>query len=229
MCRILRTALFGFLLIFAAVVICAADEVTGIVVTGTGDVKSQPDIAYVTLAVNTQSDDAAQAARSNAEITNAVITAIMKAGIVKSDIETTNYSVSPIMDYKKSPPVTVGYSVSNQVRLTIRDLARVGSIIDIGVKAGANNVQGVDFSIDNDTALRGQALVKAITQARAKAQAMADAAGVKLGRLVSMTESGGYIPRPMLAGAAKSEAVQTPIIPGELSVPASVTMVYAIL
>jgi hypothetical protein len=183
----------------------------------------------VTLGVNTQSDDAAKAAKDNAGITNAVIAAVMKAGIAKSDIETTNYSVNPIMDYKKSPPVTVGYGVSNQIRLTIRDLARVGSIIDIGVKAGANNVQGVDFSIENDTELRGRALVKAIVQAQSKAQVMASAAGVKLGRLISMSEAGGYTPRPMLASYAKSEAAPTPIIPGELTVSASVTMVYAIL
>ncbi|MEN6357147.1 MAG: SIMPL domain-containing protein [Armatimonadota bacterium] len=217
------------LLLLPAIAAAADAETTGIMVTGSGEVKAQPDIAYVTLGVNTQSDDAAKAAKDNAGITNSVIAAVMKAGIAKSDIETTNYSVNPIMDYKKSPPVTVGYGVSNQIRLTIRNLARVGSIIDIGVKAGANNVQGVDFSIENDTTLRGQALVKAIAQAKSKAQAMADAAGVKLGRLVSMSEAGGYAPRPMLAGLTKSEAAPTPIIPGELTVSASVTMVYAIL
>ena len=226
-CTIALPVVLLFLLTASAVF--ADVETAGISVMGSGEVKAQPDIAYVTLGINTQADDAVKAARDNAEITNAVIAAVMNAGIAKSDIETTGYSVSPVMDYKKSPPSTVGYGVSNRIRLTIRDLTRVGSFIDIGVRAGANNVQGVDFSIENDTALREQALVKAIAQARTKAQAMADAAGVKLGRLISMSEAGGYTPRPMLAGMVKSEAVQTPVIPGELTVSASVSMVYAIL
>ncbi|MCE5324429.1 SIMPL domain-containing protein [bacterium] len=207
----------------------AAADATGIVVTGSGEVKAQPDIAYVTLGVNTQSGDAAKAAKDNAGITNAVIAAVMKAGIAKDDIETADYSVNPIMDYKKSPPMTVGYNVSNRVRLTIRDMTQVGSIIDIGVKAGANNVQGIDFSIEDDTTLCRQALSNAVAQAKSKANSMAEAAGVKLGRLISMSEAGGYTPRPMLAGLAKSEAAPTPVIPGELTVTASVTMVYAIL
>jgi hypothetical protein len=205
------------------------DVATGIIATGIGAVKSRPDIAYLTFGVTTQADDAVQAAEENAVRTNAVISAIMKAGIPRADIETTNYSVSPIVDYKKSPPVTVGYTVSNQVRVTARSLDRIGSLIDTGVKAGANNVQGVDFSIENDTHLRQQALIQAITQARAKAQAMAEAAGVKLGKVIAVSETGGYAPRPILMGVAKAEAAPTPIIPGELAVTASATVVYAIL
>ncbi|MHB9036282.1 MAG: SIMPL domain-containing protein [Armatimonadota bacterium] len=206
-----------------------SDASTGITVTGTGEVKAQPDIAYLTFGISTQADDAAKAAKENSANTNAVIVAISKAGIPKSDIETTNYSVSPITDYKKSPPVVVGYTVFNQIRVTVRSLNAIGSLIDAGVNAGANNVQGVNFSVEDDTALHQQALVNAIKQARAKAQAMAEAAGVKLGKLVAMSETGGYSPRPMLMGVAKAEGAPTPIIPGELTETASVTVVYAIL
>lgn len=230
MYRTLSLVLSAFFLCMAAVTFGIADEQPkGITVTATGEVKAKPDIAYVTLGVITQSAEAATAAEENANKTTAVIAALSEAGIRQPDIETTGYSVSPVMDYRKSPAVTVGYNVSNQVRITIRDLTRIGSLIDIAINAGANNVQNVVFSVENDSTIQRKALTEAVFQAQIKARTMAEAAGVKLGKVIAISEAGGYIPRPMLATAAKMESATTPIIPGELTATASVTIVYAIL
>ena len=231
MYRILSLAVIAVFLCIGPVASSAADEQTkGITVNATGEVKAKPDIAYITLGVTTQSADAAAAAEDNASKTTAVIDALKKVGIKQSDIETTGYSVSPIMDYKKSPAVIVGYNVANQVRVTVRDLDRIGSLIDTGIKAGANNVQNVSFFIENDSALKREALVKAISEAQLKAEVMARSAGVKLGKVVSISETGGYSPQPILAGMAKMESVSTtPIIPGDVTATASVTVVYSIL
>ncbi|MCE5197498.1 MAG: SIMPL domain-containing protein [Armatimonadota bacterium] len=201
---------------------------TGVIATGTSTVTGTPDTAFVTFGVMNQDRDAAAAARENATKTTAVINAIVRFGIPRNNIQTVNYSVSPVMDYKQNPPVTVGYQVTNQVRVKTKDLTKTGQLIDAAVGAGANNVQSIEFTVEDPSPLRRQALVNAIADARAKAQAMADALGVKLGRVTQVSESVGITPRPMYA-AARSEAAPTPILPGEVEITGNVTVVYAIL
>lgn len=206
----------------------AQNDESGIVATGQAEIKAAPDVAYVTLAVVTQAAQAAEAARENATATTKVINAIVSSGVPRENIQTTGYSVSAVMDYKVSPPTTVGYSVTNQVQVKLTDLTKVGALIDTAISAGANSVQGVRFTIENETRLRQQALVQAIQNARQKATAMADALGVKLGRVTSAVESGGISPPPVMY-AARAEGAETPILPGEVTVTASVTLNYAIL
>ena len=210
---------------------CAAvaDTQSGITVTGSAEISVQPDIAFVTLGVSTQDVNAAAAAQSNAGKTSAVIAAVMKLGIAKADIETVGYSVSPIIDYQRNPPVTTGYSVTNQVRVRATDLTKTGAIIDTALAAGANNVQGVSFTLADDSQPRQKALAEAVRKAEAKARTIAETLHVALGKVVSASESSGFTPRPVEYSMAKSEAATTPIIPGEVQVSANVTLVFAIL
>lgn len=231
MYRLITAICIIVMVLIVAAAACAQNPPPGITVNGSATVKSRPDVAYVSFGVTTQDKDAAKAAKDNAAITNRVIEAIVKSGVPKSDIETINYSVSPMYNYpQNSAPVLTGYTVSNIVRAKLRDIAKVGALIDTGIKAGANNVQGVTFTIDNDAELRSRALAQAIQNANIKARAIAEAADVKLGRVYSVTESGGYTPRPMMEyGAAKAAEAPTPILPGDIEVTANVTVMYTIL
>jgi uncharacterized protein YggE len=223
-------ALVGFAaLLMTAIPSPAQNQTSGITVTGNAEMTVQPDIAIVTLGVTTEASEAEKAVQENARIANAVVDAIVKAGIAKRDIETSQYSVAPIMDYQKVPPVTTGYKVTNTVRLKVRNLTKVGSLIDTAIGAGANNVQGVGFDIEDPSFFRKEALVKALKKAEADAKLIADTLGVKLGKVVSVSETGPVIIRPTEYGVARAEATTTPIIPGQVRVTALVTVVYSIL
>ena len=126
--------------------------------------------------------------------------------------------------------MTVGYTVSNEVRIKVRDLAKVGAVIDAALAAGANYSQNLVFAIEDDTPLRKEALAKAASNAEAEAKSIAQALGVKLGYPVSVNEGGAQAPpMPMMRMAAMDAAApSTPIMPGENRVSASVTVLYSI-
>lgn len=216
-------------LLFAvfSVPVCA-DTPTGITAVGVATVSGRPDIAYLTLGVSTEDRNASKAASDNAATTSAVIDAIVRAGVSRSDIETAQYTVTPLVDYRTQRPVTTGYQVSNIVRVKLKALGNVGGVIDAAMAAGANTVQSVRFEIDDNTKLRQQALVSAIAKARAEAELIASTLGVSLGKAISVSTSGPIIPRPMEFGAARAVAAETPILPGDVDVTASVTVVFAI-
>ena len=224
-CIIVFTALF--LLTAVATAASAQSQPAGITVNGTANVQGKPDVAFINLAVQTEDKDAGKAAQANATVSSSVIEAVIRLGIPQKDIRTSNYSISPIIDYQKSSQTTVGYRVTNTVEVKIHDLTKIGSLIDTAVASGANDVQNIRFAIDNDTPLRQEALVLAIHNAEAKAKTMADTLGVKLGKVTSVTESGGPVPSPIY-GMAKAAAA-TPILAGELTITSSVTVVYSIL
>jgi len=220
----------GFvILLMTALPSSAQNQPSGITVTGNAEITARPDIATVTLGVVTEASEAEKAVQENARVANAVVDAVVKAGIAKRDIETSYYSVVPVMDYQKVPPVTTGYRVTNTVRVKVRDLTKVGSLIDTAISAGANNVQGVGFDIEDPSSVRKEALVQALKKAEADAKLIADTLGVKLGRVVSVSEAGPAIIKPTEYGIARAEATPTPIIPGQVHVTASVTVVYSIL
>ncbi len=227
--RIVYTVLLAAALLTIAASVGAQEVQTGVIATGTAEIMARPDTAFVNFGVITEARDAATAARENATKTTAVIDAIVQFGINRDNIQTSGYSVSPIMDYKQSPPITVGYRVSNQVQVKVQNLDRMGALIDTAIGAGANNVQGVRFTLEDDDSVRREALVQAIRNAQDKARVMADTLGVRLGAVKSVTESSGFTPPPIVFGAARAEAAETPIIPGEVTVNANVTIVYAIL
>lgn len=228
--RALVTVMLAGLAVALAAPVAVAQTQTGITVTETASVDARPDIAIVAFGVVSEDRDPARAAQENARITNAVINAITGFGIPRTDIETLRYRVEPIINYQARPPVTTGYRVSNVVSVRQRDLTRVGQLIDVGVRAGANVVEGVNFTIQDPTPIRSQALVLAITRARAKAQLIAQNLDVRLGRVTAASEAVAFIPRPMDAAVfARAEAAPTPILPGDIEVTATITVTYAIL
>jgi uncharacterized protein YggE len=199
-------------------------------VSGSGEVKARPDAAYVTVGVINQGKRAQEASQANAAATEKVMAALKQQGIAEKDLQTSNYGVQPI--YENRPgrePLITGYQVSNQVRAIVRDLSKVGSVIDAALDAGANNIQGVYFGLENHAEAQAGALTEAVRDARRKAETLAKAADVKLAGIRQIQEGGFVRPVPLMAETPMmGRAAATPIAPGELTVSASVTIVFAI-
>lgn len=201
----------------------------GITTQGHGEIKVKPDIARVMVAVTTQSKDQAEAVSQNATRTVAALEALRAAGIAAKDIETQSYTVQPQYDYNVSPPLLTGYQVTNSVQATVRDLTKVGLVIDKTTTAGASQISSVSFDLSDRSQPEAQALALAVTSARRKASVMASAAGVDLGRLLTITEGGASPPaQPIFAMRAMAKsATETPIADQQISVTADATLVYA--
>jgi uncharacterized protein YggE len=204
----------------------------GITAHGHGEVKVKPDIALLTIAVTTQSKNQADAVSENSVRTTAVLKALKDAGIATKDIQTQSYTVQPQYDYEAKPPALTGYQVQNSVQATVRDLTRVGLVIDKTTAAGASQISGVSFDLSDRSKAESNALALAVASARRKAGVMAEAAGVDLGRLLTLTE-GSDAPqaRPIFLGAMRAmsadSAPVTPIADQQITVTADATLVYA--
>jgi uncharacterized protein YggE len=204
-----------------------ATSMRQLTVNASGSVYAVPDQATVQLGVSSQASTAADALKQNSADTTAVIEAIKKLGVDAKDISTSNFNVYPT--YDTSGTRINGYQVNNSVTVVIRDIAASGTLLDQVVTAGANNISGLNFGIADASQYQADARTKAIEAARAKAEAMAKAAGVTLGDIISINESINYQPevayaRGMVADAAMSVPVET----GQQEVSVSVTLVYEI-
>ncbi|MFL5248964.1 MAG: SIMPL domain-containing protein [Myxococcales bacterium] len=191
-----------------------------IVATATGEARLRPDRANVLVGVQTRAKTAAAAARENNTRQQAVIDAIVAAGIPREQISTENYNVTADtrIDKPGQNPVVVGYVVTNVVRVEVRRIEQVGPVIDAALGKGANQIDAVDWFSSNTDAARRQALADAVAKARGDADAMARAGGGKLGPLLEIATSddlGG--PRPLYRSAMSAQAA-TPIEAGELTV-----------
>jgi len=208
-----------------------------IVVTGEAQIRVVPDEATVRLGITRQTATA-QAAQDQANtVANEILAAVTKLGIAASDIQTSRLTLTPVYA-PRSPeasqaPRIVAYQASNIVSVKVNDLAKVGPVIDTGLKAGANEVQGVQFGLRDDTAARQQALKEAVTEARKKAETIAAAANVTLGIPLEIAEQGVSLMKSefntgvMMARAA-ADMAPTPVSPGQLEVRANVTIRYRI-
>lgn len=207
---------------------------TGITVSDTAEVTGKPDTAYVTFGVATSNRNATLAAEQNAKKTDKVIQSLVNSGILKSDIKTDDYSFYPQMDYDKDPPKVVGYRASNQVKVTTKDMAKVGKIIDTGIKSGATAVDGVKFDIRDKDGLRRKALGNAVKKSHKKAQTIAEAMGMELGSAKSASESirsSSYDLSPGLNKMMRYDytvRARTTVIPEDVKVTAEVVIVYDI-
>jgi uncharacterized protein YggE len=199
-------------------------------VTGQGTVSATPDEAILLLAVQTQSTSATQASNDNAAIMSNVMNALSGAGISKSAIQTVSYSLTPIYENNKgstTPPNVLGYVARNAVQVTLTDFSLVGKGLDAAIKSGANEVQGVIFTLSPTaySAIEKQASQLAIQDADANAKAVASTLGVTLIGPISVTP--GYTFQPAFERIVPS-AAQTPIQPGALQVTANVQITYQI-
>ncbi len=195
-----------------------------------GEVNAAPDMASINLGVMTEGKTAAEALQANGARMNAVMAALKKAGIAARDIQTSGLNLNPQYVYEQNlPPRLNGYQASNQVTVTVHDLTRLGAAVDATVNAGANQVNGISFGLNDPTAAENSARLDAVKALQAKADLYARAAGYRVGRLVSLSEGGGYAPRPPmpLASFAKREmASDTVVSAGELKVRIDVSGLY---
>ena len=204
-------------------------------VTGSGSVVGEPDIATLNLGVSVEKASVEEAREAAASAMTAVIESLTANNIVEKDIQTENFSIYPQYDYTDNGRVLRGYRVNNTVSAKVRELESLSDIIDDAAGAGGDIVvvNAIQFMIEDATALQTQARALAVKNAEAKAQTLAEASGVILGKPVTITEtnSGGGPPIAYAESAefaADSARSSTPIEAGELTIRVNVTIVYEI-
>jgi uncharacterized protein len=216
----------------------AAADTTGtpehtITVSGSGDVSVSPDVADVLLGVTVTKPTVKDARAAAATAMTAVLAAVKQDGVADKDITTVNLSLNPVYDYSSgnSVPRLTGYQYSNTIKVTVRDLTKVANVVDDTAGAGATTIQGISFRLDNTTPVQAQARKLAMTDARARADALAQAAGVSIKGVASISEVTSspitYYPQMSAAGVAK-DSVSTPIQTGTTDILVQVTVSYLI-
>ncbi len=207
--------------------------------SGSGNVIGTPDRAQVSLAVETENIDVKSAQQENAARMTQVIDALVASGIPKDALKTTGYNIYPVYDDIKpleggaSGQKVHSYRVTNTLTVTLHDVSRTGEVIDIAVANGINSASSIQFMLSDEQAqvLRTEALKKAVARARADADTVASALGVRITGVRDVDISGGYMPvlyeNYMLEGAAP-KAAATPIQPGDVTVTASISVTYLI-
>jgi uncharacterized protein YggE len=201
-------------------------------VEGHGEVNAVPDSALISAGVTIQAATAAAALSDNAAAMNRVFAALKSAGVQEKNIQTSNFSVAPQYTPYNSNNTgaqkIVGYLVSNQVNVTLEHVTNVGPTVDALVAAGANQMNGISFTIHDPKPLLAQARASAVVDARERAQTFAQAAHVTLGPILSIGEATVEGPRPLFAMQAKANAAATPVAAGEQTVSADVSIVWQI-
>jgi uncharacterized protein YggE len=241
--RGLLIALAGLALLGLTLVGCGSEGTTvvtpaapteGISVSGSGSAFGEPDVAVLQLGVSVLKPSVAEAREEAASAMQDVLDSMKDAGVEEKDIQTTLFSVQAEYDYRDDRQELRGFRVTNTVTAKLRDIDKTGEVLDEAVKAGGDlvEVQSVNFTIDDPEELREEARGEAVEDARQKAETLAELAGVKLGKPLSISESGGPVPIPYRAAGGMAldveEAAPTPIEVGELEVAISVQIVYAI-
>ncbi len=208
-------------------------------VTVSGNVEKMvnPDQVEISLGVSTLNADVQESQRLNAELTSSVMAALIEAGIKEDEIQTISYRVyeEKQWDYKEEKEETSGYRATNNIKITLEDISSAGSVVDIAVKAGANNVNSIIFSLSEEKQkqIKLDALKEASSMAKLKAENVSAGLGVTLGEIHSITEQSFYYsPNYASVESARdfdgvSSAV-TPVSPGDVSVSASVSLQYEI-
>ncbi|MBX3431611.1 MAG: SIMPL domain-containing protein [Hyphomonadaceae bacterium] len=205
-------------------------EGTLLSVSAEGKSEARPDLATINLGVTTEGQTAAAAVAENARRMNALIQALRRAGVAERDIQTANVSVYPQQQYVEGQqPRITGYQANNTVTAKVRNINNTGRVIDAAVGAGGNTVNGVSFSHADPDAQLDIARRAAIAEARRRAELYANALGMRVNRIVSVSEGGGYAP-PMPVAlerfAAAQDAAPTPISPGEIETRVSVNVTF---
>lgn len=203
-----------------------AVSAAGITVVGTGSVTATPDTAEWSFGVQTSADTADAALGANSAVMEKVMAALREAGLAEDDLQTEQVSVYPRTS--DDGISIVGYDASNTVRATIHDLSQAGGIVDAAVAAGANQVYGPSLTVSDAEAHYGAAIDAAFDDARARAAAIAEKAGVELGAPVAIVEGGGGGAVPYYGRAAAEAAEDVAIEPGTQDVAATLTVTFAI-
>ncbi|MFN0193722.1 MAG: SIMPL domain-containing protein [Aestuariivirga sp.] len=210
-----------------------AKIVRSISMSGHGEVMIAPDMANISIGVVSQAATAREAQTANNQTMSQIMAALKAAGIAEKDIQTQNYTVQPRYDYTNNtqPPRLVGYDVSNTVMIAARDLSKLGEVLDATVTAGSNMINGISFGVAKPEAARDEARKLAAADATRKARLYAEASAVKLGKVISISEGGGYSPPvPVQAKAMRMEAADgaVPIAQGEQVIAIDVNIAWEI-
>ena len=210
--------------------LAAAAEEGRLTVVGTATVAQSPDVARISLGVSTQDETAAAALSQNSTAMQAVLDRLKAAGLAEADIQTSGLTVGPTWVYPQdgAAPKVTGYSANNSVTARVSDLDNLGKVLDAVVKDGANQLNGISFDLQNPKPVMDEARKAAIADARAKAALMAEAAGVKLGKVLHIQEGGNFAPRPEMRMAMPASDAGVPVAQGEVSLEATVTIIYEI-
>lgn len=202
---------------------------TRVDIVATGEVTRVPDVARIGAGVVTMAPSASAALTQNAQRMARVIAALRRAGIAERDIQTSSISLNPEYRYAENqPPVLTGYRASNEVTVRFRDIAETGPIIDALVAEGSNQINGPMLTIDQPEAALDEARQQALTKARARAELYARAIGKRVGRILSISESGNMMPppMPMMRQMAAADAAGTSIVPGEQALSVSLAVSF---
>jgi uncharacterized protein len=206
--------------------------VSSIRVTAEGKVTAKPDRVEIDIGVVTRAAKSQDAAAQNARQVDAVLSAVRAATGTSATLKTVSYTLNPEYQYHSAAgssggePTLIGYTATNIVQVTLDDLARIGGVIDAATRSGANHVQNIRFTVRDEDAVRGEALRQAASRARAEAEVLAAALGVKVERVLHAEENSPRVAplyQPM-ARAVAAASVPTPIEPGSLDINAEVTL-----
>ncbi|HLD04853.1 MAG TPA: SIMPL domain-containing protein [Candidatus Nanoarchaeia archaeon] len=241
---LLFTAIAFLLLAACTMQVNPNQQIPQISSSGEGEITTSPDQATAYVQIVTQGKIASEAQTYNKALANKVKDTFLNNGLKEEDIETSSYNVNPERVYiPPKDPNTVetyqirGYTVTHAFKVTVKDLDKLGEMVDDAVKAGANSVDNVVFGLSKqkEIQVKGEALKIASKKAKEKAEAIADSLGIRLGKVLSASESGGYTPyysdyrfAANKAMDVAAEAAPSPITPGKVDVQTSVNLVYEI-
>lgn len=229
-------ALIGAMVIGACPALSSAEQAKErktITVQGSSSITAAPTIAYVSIGVTTFNKNAATAQAENAVKMDRVYKTLASLGIKKDKIKTVNYNISPRYDYKNNVASLAGYNVVNSISVTVADLKKVSDVLDMTVKEGVNQSSSIAFGVTDEERdkLYLQALSQAVVNAKEKANTIASAAGIAISKPANIIEgSSSHFVQPnyraMDMAKMTAEAAPTPISEGELTIEASVTVIY---
>lgn len=199
-------------------------------VSAGAEARRVPDVATISAGVVTQAVDANAAMRANATQMDKVMGAIKAAGIAERDIQTSGLSLNPQYKYVENQnPTIIGYQASNNVNLKVRDIGKLGKVLDALVASGANQVNGPGFEIDQPEPAYDEARRGALEKAQARATMYAKTLGMRVRRIVNISEGGGFrppVPMPMVAMAKSMDRVETAVSPGETTLSVNLDVVF---
>jgi uncharacterized protein YggE len=203
-------------------------------IAGSADVHAAADAALISAGVVTESDTAAAALKANSAALAKVVDAIRSFGVEAKDLQTAGLSLEartyrPDKPSATDKPRIIGYTAVNQVTVRVRDLGKLGDLLDKVAVAGANRIDGIQFIISNQEGLLDEARRKAVADAKAKADLYAQAAGVTLGKVMSLAEeSGSPVPRPMGRAMTMSAGAPVPVEAGEMTLSVRVRLIWSL-
>ncbi|WP_460813033.1 SIMPL domain-containing protein [Luteimonas pelagia] len=204
-------------------------DATLLSVSAQGEASAAPDVATLSAGVVTQAGDAQAASRANAQQMSRLMDAVRAAGIAERDVQTSGVSLHPQYRHDEgTAPSITGYQATNTLNVTVREIDRLGEVMDALVASGANQVHGPGFEIDEPEAVRDEARRRALATAQARAEMYAGTLGLRVRRIVSISEGGGMGPPMPMMAMARAEAADagTPIAPGESTLGVNLDVVF---